>query len=889
MYGTRQTPATSNQPGSRHRSTSWTDAAGDLWLFGGFGYAMGATPQMLNDLWKYDPVTNQWVWMSGNNLVNSPGIYGSRGLASSSNVPGARYGSLGWTDGSGNLWLFGGYGIAQSGPAQFLNDLWKYDPLADLWTWVNGDSTTNMAGSSGSKGIGASSNKPGGRYGGASWKDANGNLWMFGGKGYSNSLAGDLNDLWKYDPGTNEWTWVNGDNTINNAGVYGTSGIPSGTNKPGSRYLGACWIESGNLWLFGGEGYGNNTTKGHLNDLWKYDIAANQWTWQSGDNTLNSPGLYGTKGLPATSNKPGARQGIASWTDQSGNLFLFGGYISTSRYFNDLWKFSPATNEWTWIGGENTNNNTGVYGLKGLAAASNSPGSRYVTAYWKDTTGRFWLFGGEGYGATSIGYLNDLWSICALSGSITPASAAICNGAVQALTTSGGTGYQWSLNGVPINGATSATFNAGSPGIYTVLINNGTCSAAASNTSVITVKTPAAGSIIPTNAAICTGETQALVASGGIAYQWSLNGATIIGATSATYDAASAGNYSVMIINGNCTAAASNTCVISMKSLPAGSITPAFASLCTGETQTLVTSGGTAYQWSLNGAMIAGATSASYAAASAGNFTVMINNGNCSAAASNNAVVSMNASPVISIMPISASICTGATQMLVVTGGDTYQWSLNGTAISGATAATYNAREPGIYSVMIRKGNCSAGALNTVIITSIVSSGGIRYPTVDVLKNVAQPLTARDIGMQYRWDPATGLSDPLSRTPDIKTDMATEFKIFITTASGCITTDTVLVKPALYTQVFVPSGFTPNGDNKNDLLLPMGGNASMAASFEVYNRWGQLIYKTSKSGEGWDGKLMGVPQPSGVYVWIFKGKDLTGKTLTLKGLSTLIR
>ncbi|MEJ7913427.1 MAG: kelch repeat-containing protein, partial [Chitinophagaceae bacterium] len=576
IYGSKGTPATGNQPGSRNRSTSWTDPSGNLWMFGGFGYASVGAPQSLNDLWKYDPISNQWAWISGANIVKSTGIYGVKGTSSSTNMPGARYGGSGWTDPGGNLWLFGGYGYAETGPAQFLNDLWKYNPVTDEWTWMNGDKTTNMVGISGIKGFAAASNKPGSRYGGAVWKDLQGKLWMFGGKGYSSSLAGDLNDLWMYDPVSSEWTWVSGDNTINNAGSFNVLGSSSPSNKPGSRYLSACWTDkAGNLWMFGGEGYGSTSSKGHLNDLWMYDIALKEWSWKGGDNTINQAGIYGSKGIPATSNRPGARQGTAGWSDENGNLWLFGGYISTSLYFNDLWRYSPVKNEWTWVQGDNTSNNQGIYGSKGVAAASNMPGSRYVSATWKDNQGNFWLFGGEGYSASPLGYLNDLWKICVITGSINPATATICPGSSQTLTTSGGTSYQWSLNGSPIPGATSSTYEASLGGTYAVMISNGSCSITATNTTIITVASPIPGSVTPATASICTSGSQTLLTSGGTTYEWFLNGTKIIGATGATYTASLPGTYSVLIGNGTCTAAAGNTSVITRLPEPLGSIIPA--------------------------------------------------------------------------------------------------------------------------------------------------------------------------------------------------------------------------------------------------------------------------------------------------------------------------
>ena len=59
------------------------------------------------------------------------------------------------------------------------------------------------------------------------------------------------------------WTWMSGNNTVNALGVYGTQGVASVTNTPGSRSYAVTWIDAtGNFWLFGGRGYNSAGTLG---------------------------------------------------------------------------------------------------------------------------------------------------------------------------------------------------------------------------------------------------------------------------------------------------------------------------------------------------------------------------------------------------------------------------------------------------------------------------------------------------------------------------------------------------------------------------------------------------------------------------------------------------
>jgi len=268
--------------------------------------------------------------------------------------------------------------------------------------------------------VAAGANVPGGRTAAATWTDASGNLWLFGGEGYdSTGTYGWLNDLWKYSPSSGQWTWVVGPTTTQVPGVYGTQGVAAPTNIPGARGYESTWTDaSGNLWLFGGVGYDYTTSNYfYFNDSWEYSPSTGEWTWASGSNTVNATGVYGTQGVAAATNVPGARAGGATWKDASGNLWLFGGYWqngngSSSSYFGDVWKYSPSSGQWTWVGGSSIADAKGIYGVEGVAAASNVPGARNTSATWMDASGNLWLFGGGGYDSTgAFGDLNDLWKL----------------------------------------------------------------------------------------------------------------------------------------------------------------------------------------------------------------------------------------------------------------------------------------------------------------------------------------------------------------------------------------------------------------------------------------------------------------------------------------------
>jgi N-acetylneuraminic acid mutarotase len=258
-------------PGARDAAVAWTDASGNVWLFGG---AQAVTNSPRNDLWKYSPSSNEWTWMGGSNTTEASGVYGTQGVAAAGNMPGARFAGVSWTDTGGNLWLFGGYAYDAAGIARDLNDLWEYSPSSNEWTWVSGSGNATAKGIYGTQGVAAATNVPGAREARPStWTDANGNLWLFGGYGFDSAgTAGYLNDLWKFSPSSGQWTWVGGSSTGNAQGVYGTQGVAAVANVPGARGEPIGWMDAGGiLWLFGGFLQpGSTATRVEMNDLWRY-------------------------------------------------------------------------------------------------------------------------------------------------------------------------------------------------------------------------------------------------------------------------------------------------------------------------------------------------------------------------------------------------------------------------------------------------------------------------------------------------------------------------------------------------------------------------------------------------------------------------------------------
>lgn len=387
-----------NDPPSLYEPCEWTDLNGDFWLFGGGG--VGGT---YGDLWKYSPATNEWTWMKGTGLsgIQAQGVYGTQGIASPLNIPPpCGFGINSWLDMNGDLWMFGGAGILGTNVGDF-SDLWKYEIATNQWTWVKGPGTLNHPGIYGIKGVPDTLNNPPSRSEtSASWTDNNGDLWMFGGK----SGNAKVNDLWRYNISTNTWTWMKGSNLPYQFGHYGIKGVEDSLNTPGARWAYCRWKDDGgNLWLYGGDNksdlwkfnvgtnqwawmegdssggplandvfvaeclYDVTNKPGHRNEnraawkdnhnnlwmiggggaswneLWMYNINSGQWIMADQD-SLNPQGVFGIQGVPDPANIPNGSWGSIGWKDNNGHLYLFGGRYGVSPTFNTLWKYVIDTN-----------------------------------------------------------------------------------------------------------------------------------------------------------------------------------------------------------------------------------------------------------------------------------------------------------------------------------------------------------------------------------------------------------------------------------------------------------------------------------------------------------------------------------------------------------------
>jgi gliding motility-associated-like protein len=141
----------------------------------------------------------------------------------------------------------------------------------------------------------------------------------------------------------------------------------------------------------------------------------------------------------------------------------------------------------------------------------------------------------------------------------------------------------------------------------------------------------------------------------------------------------------------------------------------------------------------------------------------------------------------------------------------------------------------------------------------------------------------------YQWIPEEGLSCANCSNPVVTVFKSTTYFLFATDIdNGCKAADTVTIAVDGTPNVFIPNAFTPNGDQRND-VLKIYGVGIISGEIFIYDSRGFLAYKGLAEEEGWDGTINGTPAQEGVYFYHADIAFVDNSIQKLKGQIVLIR
>ncbi len=254
--------------------------------------------------------------------------------------------------------------------------------------------------------------------------------------------------------------------------------------------------------------------------------------------------------------------------------------------------------------------------------------------------------------------------------------------------------------------------------------------------------------------------------------------------------------------------------------------------------------------------------------------------------------------PQISVN-IPDTICAG--DCANITGDFTDAIDVNWT-FTGGNPQTSTAFNPGIicfpeegnYAVIVEASNVAGSATPVVHNIFVAPNPGLSAgPDQTITSGALVTLTANIAGNpnpqgDFEWQPFDLVDNFRRQEVTSRPRETITYIVSYKEPGGCKTTDTVTVFVNFAQAVGVPSAFSPNGDGRNDVLRVLGQGITRM-NFQVYNRYGQLVFESTRQSDGWDGTQNGRPLNPGTFVWVLDVRFAEGRQERLTGDVTLVR
>jgi len=242
------------------------------------------------------------------------------------------------------------------------------------------------------------------------------------------------------------------------------------------------------------------------------------------------------------------------------------------------------------------------------------------------------------------------------------------------------------------------------------------------------------------------------------------------------------------------------------------------------------------------------------------------------------------------------SVCIGNSMLLANQSEHalTYTWAFGDGNTSNAASPTYTFAVAGAYTITLiaaNPGTCNK--FDTVTATVMVWPQPVANFSYDpVIPVPNEPIKFTNLSQNaqlYYWAFGDGTSSTEDHPSHLykKTD---RYKVCLEAKNefGCLSQVCKFVDAEIYPAIDVPTGFSPNGDNSNDILYVRGA-AVETLNFRVYNRWGEKVFETDDITQGWDGNYKGKPQEMEAYAWVLDATFVDGTSVHRTGNVTLLR
>ncbi len=464
---------------------------------------------------------------------------------------------------------------------------------------------------------------------------------------------------------------------------------------------------------------------------------------------------------------------------------------------------------------------------------------------------------------------------------------------------------------VETSGTPTGTFNAGTGNVdftglpignvYTFTYTVGTAPCDDMITMTLTVvdcSTPTS-SFTPSATSICVGECLTFNESSTgalISWNWTFNGAdtpSSIAQDPGSICWSTAGTFDVELEVGDGTTTDISTVSITVNAAPNVTATAAASdTICSGDMVTLTGAGANTYVWD-NGVT----DGVAFAPTMTTTYTVTGTDANMCTRDFAIEVVVENCDSLLAdfFIPVN-NVCVGQCITLedMSNGNITdWAWDFGG----GATPNTSTEQNPtvcfdvpGTFNIQLTlTDNLGANASTTQSVSVFASpSVNAQLDTIIDLGGSAALIANGSVPGSYSWFPTSNVDCDTCAITFADPWTTTTYTVTLSDINGCSANDTVKVFVNFIEGLGVPTAFSPNADDQNDVLFVKGIGIS-ALNFKVYNRYGEMVFETFDQMIGWDGTFRGKDENSGVFTWVLEYNMVNGNAGILKGNTTLIR
>gem|GEM_PF-3985435 len=285
------------------------------------------------------------------------------------------------------------------------------------------------------------------------------------------------------------------------------------------------------------------------------------------------------------------------------------------------------------------------------------------------------------------------------------------------------------------------------------------------------------------------------------------------------------------------------------------------------------------YDWNFGDGNHSGSANPTHVYASNGPFTVVLKASSPAGCVdSSTQILSSFSNKPAAAFDVPSKLCVGDAVFLTdkSTGNvASWQWGSGNGAVSSSKVPQFIYTQPGTYIAYLTVGNASGCVSDTIKHILVIAD----KPQVDAGPSLTMRVggsiilqgSVSDPTLNIQWTPSLYLNNSGIATPTSTTPVSQLYLLTVSGQGNCTATDTMYVR--VLQDIKIPNAFTPNGDGMNDVWrIPFLIDYPLA-TLEIYNRWGQSVYKQTGNPKPWDGKLNGTLLPIGAYYYIIDTKD----------------